>query len=74
MTLADRLRQEGLEKGINEGHLIEARVNLRRVLIRRELAISPEDLARIEACEDLDMLHRWLDEAIDAVCSVDALR
>ncbi len=70
MTLADRLRQEGYE----EGCLIEARANLRRVLIRRELAISPEDLARIEACEDLDTLRRWFDQAVVAASTADALR
>ncbi len=74
MTLADRLRQEGREKGIDEGRVTTLRANLRRVLIRRKLFISPEDLARIEQCNDVDVLERWFEQAFDAASTADALR
>ena len=45
----DGLKQ-GLEKGVDQGRLLEARAVLRRVLARRELSVSTEDETRIEAC------------------------
>jgi len=70
MTLADRLRQEGRE----EGRVTTLRANLRRVLIRRKLSINPEQLARIEQCDDVDVLERWFEQAFDATSTADALR
>ncbi len=74
MTLAERLREEGREEGHLRGCVSEARAALRRVLIRRGLAISPAELARIETCEDVDMLRRWHDQAVVAASTADALR
>jgi hypothetical protein len=72
-----KLREEGLEagikKGLEAGRLTEARGALRRVLVRRQLAPSPADEARIEACGDLALLERWLDRAITATSVADAL-
>lgn len=47
---------------------------LRRVLARRALATSAEDEARIEACEELETLERWHDQAITATTATEALR
>jgi hypothetical protein len=43
------------------------------VLVRRELASSKDEDARIEACTDLATLERWLDQAITAVSVSEAL-
>jgi hypothetical protein len=56
-----------------EGRLTEARAALRRVLARRQLTLSQDDDARIEACTDLATLERWLDRAVTAVSVSDAL-
>ncbi len=64
---------EGIEKGVVEGRLTEARALLRRVLARRQLTPSQEDDARIESCTDLVTLERWFDRAVTAVSVSDAL-
>src|ERR1041384_7884437 len=64
------LRQEGQL----EGRLTEARAALRRVLVGRQLTPSPDDDARIDACNDLTILERWLDRAITATRVSDVLR
>lgn len=69
-----RLVDEGIEKGIEEGRLAEARAALHRVLARRGFALSPDEKARIDACADLAMLERWLDQAVTAASVSEALR
>ena len=68
----DGLKQ-GLEKGVDQGQLLGTRAALRRVLARRQLPLSTEDEARIEACADLATLERWLDQAIVASSAAEAL-
>ncbi len=51
----------------------EARGSLRRVLAARGLALTPEQGACIDAQSDLDVLHRWLDQAATATCAAEAL-
>jgi hypothetical protein len=43
------------------------------VLARRQLTPSKQDDARIEACTELAILERWLDQAVTAVSVADAL-
>jgi hypothetical protein len=43
------------------------------VLARRELSLSTEDEARIEACADLATLERWHDQAVVASSGAEAL-
>ncbi|WP_437944319.1 hypothetical protein WMF27_17540 [Sorangium sp. So ce281] len=69
----ERLIEKGIEKGIGKGRLAEARAALRRVLARRQLALSPLDDARIEACVELATLERWHDQAITATSVSEAL-
>lgn len=59
---------------IDRGRLIEARSALRRVLARRQLTLTPDHEARIDACEDLSTLERWLDQAITASSAAEALQ
>jgi hypothetical protein len=56
-----------------EGRLTEARAALHRVPARRQLTLSQDDDARIEACTDLATLERWHDRAVTAVSVSDAL-
>ncbi|XXT21232.1 hypothetical protein WME94_06665 [Sorangium sp. So ce429] len=65
---------EGHREGHLEGRLIEARTALRRVLARRHLELSPEDDARIEACNDLTTIERWHDRAVTAASTSEALQ
>ena len=58
----------------NRGRLQATRGALRRVLARRNLALRPEDSARIDACTDLAVLERWLEEAAVAASAEEALR
>jgi hypothetical protein len=51
----------------------EARRSLRRVLARRNLSLSPEQEARIDACDDLAEVERWHDQAITAASADEAL-
>jgi hypothetical protein len=54
-------------------HVAEARANLRRVLAGRVLEVSAEDEARIDECESLATLHRWLEGAVVASSTAEAL-
>jgi len=74
METTPEVRDELVDEGRKEGHLVEAREGLRRVLARRKLVPSPEDEARVAACADVVTLHRWHDQAIDAPSAAEALR
>jgi hypothetical protein len=54
--------------------LEEARRGLRRVLARRGLAVGADQDARIGACADIEVLRRWLEEAVVAASAEEALR
>jgi hypothetical protein len=66
--------EKGRKQGLKQGRLQEARAALRGVLATRELSLSAEDEARIEACADLATLHRWHTQAIVASSAAKALR
>ncbi len=66
----EKLTGEARERG----HIEEAREALRSVLKARGLTLAAEDEARVDACDTLDTLRRWLNQAVVATCSVDALR
>lgn len=72
-TERSRGQQEGHKEGHKEGHLTAARDGLRRVLQRRGLTLTPAESARIEACDDLATLVRWLEQAVDAASVEQAL-
>jgi hypothetical protein len=61
------------ERLVEEARLAGARDAVRRVLARRQLAVTPEDEARIEACADLGTLERWHDQAVTAASVAEAL-
>lgn len=68
-----KLVEKGIERGIEQGRLSEARAALRRVLAQRQLALRPEEDARIEGCAELDVLERWLERAVAATTAAEAL-
>ncbi|MGK3990337.1 hypothetical protein WME99_45250 [Sorangium sp. So ce136] len=67
-------RPQVMARLVAEGRLIEARTALRRVLARRQLELSPEDDAHIEACGDLATIERWHDRAVTATSASEALQ
>jgi hypothetical protein len=78
LEASPKVQQELIEKGRTEGltsgQAIAARSALRRVLARRQIALTPVELARIETCDDLATLERWLDQAVTAASLAEALR
>lgn len=62
------------EKLVEEGRLKEARASLRSVLGARGLALGAEDEARIDGCEEISNLERWIRQAVTATSLAEALR
>jgi hypothetical protein len=62
------------EEVVEEGRLQEARAALRGVLRVRQIALGADEEARVDACNDLDVLKRWLDQAVVAPTAAEALR
>jgi hypothetical protein len=73
LEASPKTQQQLIAKGRLEGRLVEARAAVRRVLALRQLALSPDDDARIEVCTDLATLESWHDRAVTAVSVSDAL-
>lgn len=68
------LREEGAAEGAIQGELRHARKAVRKVLVGRGIALTPEDEARLDACTDRSTLDRWLDQAVVAATTAEALR
>jgi hypothetical protein len=64
-----KLRREEL----NKGQLTEARRQLRRMLARRGLTVSAGEEARIDLCTSVARLDRWIDQAVVASSTAEAL-
>jgi len=62
------------DRGLKKGRPEDARGTLRRVLALRKLALTAEQEQQIDACSDLETLHRWHDQAIFAEGAEEALR
>ena len=67
-------RPQVKEQLIEQGRLDEARDALRRVLAQRRFTLSPDEAARVEACDDLATLQRWLAQAVTAISAAEALQ
>ncbi|WP_437550984.1 hypothetical protein WME97_08400 [Sorangium sp. So ce367] len=74
LTANPKMKQRLVDEGRLEGRLDEARAALRRVLAHRQLALTPEDAARIEACTELTTLEQWHAQALTASSAQQALR
>jgi hypothetical protein len=70
----DRGLKKGLKRGEKKGELKGFRASLQSVLARRMLELSAEQEQRIAACRNLETLRRWLDQAILAGSTAEALR
>ena len=78
MTIAEQLRAEGKAQGVAqgvaqgkalgvvEGELRRAGTSILTVLEARGLSVSAEVRARIEGCQDLEVLQHWLTRAATA--------
>jgi hypothetical protein len=58
--------QEGRQEGRQEGFLLAQRAVLRRLLARQGLQLEADDGRRIDECDDLATLDRWIDQAVGA--------
>lgn len=65
--------QEGRREGLQEGALRSSREILRMLAETAGIAFGPEDIARIEACEDLEILRRWIRKVPSARRAADVL-
>lgn len=73
---AEKARAEAAERAAEEARRAlaeEDRRLLRRVLSRRNLPLSPAQDARVEAQSDLEILRRWIDQAVTAATTEEAL-
>lgn len=70
----EKLTGEARVEGRVEGQIEEARKALRSVLEARGLTLAPEDNARVDTCDVIDTLRRWLNQAAVAASTTDALR
>jgi hypothetical protein len=59
-------RQQGHQEGRQEGFLLAQRAVLRRLLARQGLQLEADDGRRIDECDDLATLDRWIDQAVGA--------
>jgi hypothetical protein len=76
-NIVEKLREEGRKEGVQQGRQegqARARATLRRVLAARQLAPSRRDEARIDGCDDLGTLDRWIEQAVTARTVEEALR
>jgi predicted transposase/invertase (TIGR01784 family) len=70
-------RKEGVQEGVQQGEQRGARALrtvLQEMLRQRGWALSPGEQARLDSCEDLDTLQRWLVQALTATTASEALR
>lgn len=66
-------RKQGLKEGKQDA-LRAMRAALTEMLRQRGLAPGPQEQARLEECEDLETLQRWLVQALSATSATEALR
>jgi len=79
--LMERFFRHGELKGLHEGRLegkLEGRLEglreaLLRLVARAGIALTEEDRARIQACDDAATLDRWIDNVIGAKTAADVL-
>jgi hypothetical protein len=65
MTIAEKLRKEGIEKGIEEGKLKDKQQVLIR-LLSKKYSLTEQDRQHISSITDPDKLDRALDEIVVA--------
>jgi hypothetical protein len=63
----------GFAKGKAEGKAEGIAASVLAILTTRGLAVSPEARARIQACQDVPTLERWLARALTAASTEEVL-
>jgi len=71
MTIAEQLLAEGEARGVVQGELRRAAASVLTVLEARELSVTAEVRARIEGCQELELLQHWLTRAVTAASADD---
>ncbi len=66
-------RQEGIQE-VRQETLRAMRAMLSEMLRRRGWVPAPQEQARLEGCEDLETLQRWILQVMSATTVSDALR
>ncbi|MFO0604700.1 MAG: hypothetical protein U0324_16075 [Polyangiales bacterium] len=66
--------EEGMRLGARVGALEAARASLLRVLAKRGLNLTHAQRERMQACDELEVLQAWLENAVEASTAEDALR
>ncbi len=64
---------EGRRKGVREGEHKGERKALLRLMARAGIALTEEERARVDGCEDVATLDRWLDNILGAKTAADVL-
>jgi predicted transposase/invertase (TIGR01784 family) len=62
---------EGVEEGVLKGELKGRPDALLRLLTRAKIALSDDDRARIQACSDIAILDRWIENVLGAKTAED---
>jgi hypothetical protein len=65
--------QRLIDDGKLEGQLESTRSVLLRLVARAGIALSEDDVARVESCADLATLGRWIDNVLGAKTAADVL-
>ncbi|WP_437949677.1 hypothetical protein WME98_01720 [Sorangium sp. So ce296] len=65
--------REGKLEGIREGELKGKRDTLLRLLARAGIVLSENESARIQACTDIAILDRWIDNVLGAKTAAEVL-
>ncbi len=71
--LIDGGKTEGKLEGIREGEIKGKRDTLLRLLARVGIALTENESTRIQACSDVAILDRWVDNILGAKTATDVL-
>jgi hypothetical protein len=72
-ALRETVTRSAVESAVETSTLREARDAVTRILQLRKLVVRSEQVDKIEACSNLDTLHRWRDRAVTAASADEAL-
>ena len=64
---------DGKLKGFRDGELKGRREALLRLVARVGITLTDDDRARIQACDDVTTLDRWVDNVLGAKTAADVL-
>lgn len=70
----ERGLEQGREEGREEGRLVALRSGVLAVLSQRGLAVTKAQQKRIADCTDAELLARWLERAVTAATTREALK